>query len=68
MMFGYISRQTSSVGAQPRPDVKLGAMADAQPSRGGTRQALGLVLVSLGQRVAGEIPATMAPQSEGDCA
>ncbi len=66
-MFGYISRQTSSVGARPRPDVTLDATAEAQPSRGGTRQALGLVLVSLGQRVAGDLPTAMAPQPEGDC-
>jgi hypothetical protein len=67
-MFGYISRQTSSVGAQPRPDVTFDATADVQPSRGGTRQALGLVLVSLGQRVAGEAPVALSRQAEGDCA
>lgn len=67
-MFGYISRQTSSVGAQPRPDATLDAMADSQRSGRGTRQALGLVLVSLGQRVAGEAPVTLATRSEGDSA
>jgi hypothetical protein len=67
-MFGYISRQTSSVGAQRRPDVTLDATADARRSGGGTRQALGLVLVSLGQRVAGEAPVALSPQPEGDCA
>jgi hypothetical protein len=67
-MFGYISRQTSSVGAQPRSDLTLDVIADSGQSSGGTRQALGQVLVSLGQRVAGDMPATMTAQSEGDCA
>ena len=67
-MFGYISRQTSSVGAQPRYDASLDTTRKpARPSTG-RRQALGQALVSLGQRVAGEMPATMAPQPEGDCA
>ncbi len=67
-MFGYISRQTSSVGAQPRPDMTLDAAADARQSSGGTRQALGMVLVSLGQRVAGDAPVALSTQAEGDCA
>jgi hypothetical protein len=67
-MFGYISRQTSSVGAQPRPRVAIDAIGDDRESSGGARQALGLALVALGQRVAGEMPSAVAPQPEGDCA
>ena len=67
-MFGYISRQTSSVGAQPRREATLDAKADAQQSSGRARQALGMALVSIGQRVAGEMPSGRTNQPEGDCA
>jgi hypothetical protein len=67
-MFGYISRQTSSVGAQPSPSSTLDATGSAPQSGRGKRQALGQALVSLGERVAGEMPSGMAPQPEGDCA
>ena len=66
-MFGYISRQTSSLVAQPRRDVTLDALG-ALPSSGGTRQMLGRALVAIGQRVAGEMPAGRAPQPDGECA
>lgn len=65
-VFGYISMQASSVTTQPRPDASLEATS-ARSSVGG-RRALGQALVALGQRVAGEMPVTMARRPEGDCA
>lgn len=66
-MFGYISRQASSVTVQPRPDASLDAIGKSTRSTAGRRQALGQALVSLGQRVAGEMPPAMAQQPESDC-
>jgi hypothetical protein len=67
-MFGFISRQAYSVSAQRRPAVAVDTMVDARRSSGGPRQALGLALVSIGQRVAGEMPAAPAAQPDGECA
>lgn len=66
-MFGFISRQAISVSAPRRPSVAVETMSKTRPSGGGARQALGLALVTIGQRVAGEMPAGRATQPDGDC-
>jgi len=65
-MFGFITRQAHSVGAQPRPEVGVD-MSDVRSS-GGARQAVGLALVAMGQRLAGELPSGRTAQPDGDCA
>lgn len=67
-MFGYISRQTSSVGARPRATATADVAGGAPRASAGRRQVLGMALVALGQRVAGEMPNGMAPQPDPDCA
>jgi hypothetical protein len=67
-MFGFITRQAQSVGAQGRHEVAVEAMRDARLLSGGVRQALGMALVTIGERVAGEMPAGQAAQPDGDCA
>jgi hypothetical protein len=66
-MFGYITRQASSVATQRRPLRTLSGAA-TQRSNGGARQAVGLTLVAIGHRVAGELPARPASQTNRDCA
>jgi len=66
-MFGFIDRQARSVGAQRLPAVIVEASLDAQ-SNVGARQAVGLALVALGQRLAGEMPAGQTTHADGDCA
>ena len=65
-MFGFISRQATSVSAPRRPNVAVETMSETRSS-GGARQALGLALVTIGQRVAGEVPAGRATQPDSDC-
>jgi hypothetical protein len=67
-MFGFISGQAASVSAPRRPTVAVEKLTETRPSGGGARLALGLALVSIGQRVAGEMPAGRATQPDGDCA
>ena len=67
-MFGFITRQAASVAGIPQAHVPLEPTPAAPANRGGVRQALGVTLVAIGQRVAGEMPAGQASQSEGDCA
>jgi hypothetical protein len=67
-MFGFISRQAASVSAPRRPHVASETMSETRPSGGGARQAIGLALVTIGQRVAGELPTGRATQPDGDCA
>jgi len=67
-MFELMSQQALSVGAQRRHEVAAETMRDARQSGGGPRQALGIALVAIGQRVAGEMPAGQATQADGDCA
>lgn len=67
-MFGYISMQALSVAAQRRPEVAVDAMRDARRSGNGPRQALGLALVAIGQRVAGEMPSGRAGSLDVDAA
>ena len=66
-MSQFISIQAASVGAQPRHEILDGTRETLVASRG-ARHALGVALVTLGQRIAGELPAGRAPQPEGDCA
>ena len=66
-MFGYITRQASSVAGQRRPPVSLDTSSHRQASNG-ARQAVGLTLVAIGQRVAGELPARPISRPNGDCA
>ncbi|MDP9468701.1 MAG: hypothetical protein M3P32_08205 [Chloroflexota bacterium] len=66
-MFGFITRQAVSVGAQPRRRVAVETRRNARVSNGGARQVLGMALVTIGQRVAGEMPAGPAAQANGDC-
>ena len=66
-MFGFISRQATSVSAPRRPTVAVEAMSETRPAGGGARQALGLALVTIGHRVAGEMPAGRTTQPDSDC-
>jgi hypothetical protein len=56
-MFGFITRQANSVGAPRRPHVPIDTTRESRQLGGGTRQALGRALVTIGQRVAGDTPA-----------
>lgn len=67
-MFELMSQQALSVGAQRRREVAVETMRDGRSTNGGARQALGIALVTIGQRVAGEMPAGQASQPDGDCA
>jgi len=67
-MFEMMNQQALSVGAARRHEVAVETMRDVRLSDGGARQALGLALVSIGQRVAGEMPAGRPAQADGDCA
>ncbi len=67
-MFELMSQQALSVGSQRRREVAVETMRDARMAEGGARQALGIALVTIGQRVAGEMPAGQAAQADGDCA
>lgn len=66
-MYAFIIQQALSVGVQERDALAVDAIRDASPSNGGARQALGLALVSIGQRIAGEMPGGRA-QADPDCA
>ena len=66
-MYQFISIQAASVGTQPREEL-LDGTHDTLVGSPGARHALGVALVTLGQRVAGELPAGHAAQAEGDCA
>ena len=67
-MFELMNQQALSVGARRRRELAVETMRDARTPNGGARQAVGLALVAMGQRVAGEMPAGRAAQPEGDCA
>jgi uncharacterized membrane protein YedE/YeeE len=56
-MFGFITRQASSVTAQRRPRVPVDTFPGATRSSVFARQAVGAALVAFGERVAGEMPA-----------
>jgi len=65
MTFGYISQQVSKVTERPRLRVAVEPTRAARRSNGGARHALGVALVTIGQRIAGELPAA---QTNSDCA
>ena len=67
-MFELMSQQALSVGAERRREVAVETMRDARLSNGAARQVVGLALVTVGQRVAGEMPAGRAALPDGDCA
>jgi hypothetical protein len=67
-MNAYITQQAASVGVQPRPSVARERTPVARRSNGGARQTLGVALVAIGQRIAGELPAARAAQADNDCA
>ena len=66
-MYAYIVQQASSVGEPRRPDVVASAL-EARLPNAGPRRALGVALVAIGQRIAGEMPARPTAQPDGDCA
>jgi len=67
-MFELMNQQALSVGAGRRHELAVETMRDARLSGGSARQAVGLALVAVGSRVAGEMPAARAAQPDGDCA
>jgi hypothetical protein len=66
-MFGFITQQARSVSAPRREHVAVDAFRNAPRSNMGARHALGVALVALGERVAGEMAAAQARQPERDC-
>jgi hypothetical protein len=64
-MNAFITQQAASVGAQPRPRVHVD-MAQAHRPNGSARQVLGVALVAIGTRLAGEMPAAKAVRPEGE--
>ena len=64
MTFGYISQKASSVTTQRRPRVAVETTRVARRSHGGARQALGVTLVTIGQRISGDLPAASAAHSD----
>jgi hypothetical protein len=67
-MLEMMNQQALSVGANRREELAIETMRDARRADGAARHAAGRVLVSIGDRVAGEMPARRAAQPEGDCA
>ena len=66
-MFEMMNQQALSVGADRRHELAAQTMRGSRRANGGARQALGVALVGLGQRVSGEMPAGNAARVEGDC-
>jgi hypothetical protein len=48
--------------------VTVEATRGVSRSNGGARQALGVTLMSIGQRIAGDLPAASASRTNADCA
>jgi hypothetical protein len=65
MTFGYISQKANSVTAPRRARVAVEATRVGRRSNGGARHALGVTLMTIGQRIAGDLPAA---QTNSDCA
>jgi hypothetical protein len=67
-MFEMMNQQALSVGADRRHELAAETMRDVHSSNGAARQTLGFALVSVGQRLAGEMPAPRAAaQRDADC-
>jgi hypothetical protein len=65
-MNSYMTHQALSVGVQARDQRSLASLR--APSRNGSaRRAVGAMLVAIGQRVSGEMPARRTSQPDGDC-
>jgi len=62
----YITQQAASVGAQPRRRVADERTPVARRSNSGARQTLGVALVAIGQRIAGELPAPRAAHANNN--
>jgi hypothetical protein len=67
-MYAYIVQQANSVGDAPRLDVTTDSVLSARLPTSGPRRVLGVALVSIGQRIAGEMPARQAAQADRGCA
>jgi hypothetical protein len=67
-MNAFITQQAASVGVQPRPRVTLETTTIARRPNMGARQALGVALVAIGTRLAGEMAAAKAVRPEGNSA
>jgi len=68
-MFELMNQQALAVGAGRRREVAVETMRNARLSNGSARHAVGFAIVSIGQRVAGEMPGPQAAaQPDGDCA
>jgi hypothetical protein len=65
MTFGYISQKASSVTAPRRARVAVEATRVGRRSDGGARRALGVTLVTIGQRIAGDLSVS---RTNSDCA
>ena len=63
----YIIQQALSVGVEGRDERPAGTMRDPRPTNGGARRTLGAALVSIGQRISGEMPASRTTQPDADC-
>jgi len=64
----FIAQQAASVGVQPRAPVAGGSTPVVRRSNGRGRRTLGVALVAIGQRIAGELPAARAVHADNDCA
>lgn len=62
----FIIQQAASVGAQPHPRLAAETTPMAHRPNRGARQTLGVALVAIGQRIAGELPAGHATPANGD--
>ncbi|MEX2137215.1 MAG: hypothetical protein WEB29_09765 [Chloroflexota bacterium] len=62
----YIIQQALSVGVQGRDEPAAKTMRDPRHTSG-ARQALGASLVSIGQRIAGEMPVARTARPDADC-
>jgi hypothetical protein len=65
-MNAFITQQAASVGVQQHPRVTVETTPVASRPNGGARQALGVALVAIGTRLAGEMPSAKAGQPEGN--
>lgn len=66
-MNAFIAQQATSVGAQPRRRVAVETTPVARRPISSARQTLGVALVAIGIRLAGEMPAGRAGRPEGEC-
>jgi hypothetical protein len=65
-MNAFITQQATSVGTQTRRRVAVETTPVAPGPNRGARQALDVALVTIGQRIAGELPAGQAMSANRD--